>query len=526
MSGLIHIDGATATLSGMTTPAAHLKECLSFWHPGRFYSRAFRDGRWDGRVNLARGNEFPAGFARRVRKHLRRKGIEVSIRSTGSAPIDASRFDGDYLTGIKMWPHQIEAVHAMLANPRGVLKEPTGSGKSAMMAAAARMFWEECGWRSLVVVPKKGLVTQTQAAFSAFYDDEITVGIAGDGIREEGPITIATAQTLAHFLPRTVNRKAKNGRKAWREHYDGDEWLIDLLANTDVLFLDECHHTSSDSWNKIADACPAKRRYGLSGTPLQDRTLNDVKLEGSTGPIIHSSDSVGLIRDGLSAKPKIVMVTSENASDKLARVPYATKTGKPKMRAPAYRDAYQSAIVNSPKHNRAVVASVMWLLRNKRRVLVLCRLKAHFLKLAEMLQEDGIEAACLWGNSHTEERDEAKQMFASGMIRCILATTIFDEGEDVKGIDAIVLAEGVSANTSALQRIGRGMRRDSSDVWVVDIVPIGSDVLIEHAARRCDVYEKEGYEVVVLDRWPKSLRRIPPADLLPFNAWEVAVASD
>ena len=151
---------------------------------------------------------------------------------------------------------------------------------------------------------------------------------------------------------------------------------------------------------------------------------------------------------------------------------------------------------------------------------MLCRLKKHFARLAEGIQDLGIEVACLWGNTHTAERDEAKQMFADREINVILATTIFDEGEDVRGIDAIVLAEGVSTNTSALQRIGRGMRPDSEDVWVVDFVPLGSSVLTEHAARRADIYEGEGYEVEVVESWPKRLDASrPPKDLLPFASW-------
>ena len=506
MSAVIRIEGAEARLLEITAPAAHLKECLSFLHPGRRFVAAFKQGRWDGYVCLANGNRFPSGFAERVRKHLAKAGHPCRIEEADAGPLDASRFDADYLHGIRLYDHQMSAVRAILAHPRGFLKEPTGSGKTAMCAAAARMFWEQKGWRSLVVVPRKGLARQTRDAFDRFYGGEIEVGIASEGARKPGAIVIATAQTLIHFEDRKVTKT--QGSRSRKVEVEGDDWLRELIETTNVIFFDECHRTSSESWQRIAQACPAFRRYGMSGTPLTEHELDDLRLEGATGPLIHQSEVTKLIEGGLAARPKIVMVAAEGSSEVLEN------------ESAKYRDAYNEAITESIAHNNAVALAVRWLIDRKRRVLVLCRLKQHFVNLATMFVDDGIEMAALWGDTDTASRVEAKEMFARQEIECILATTIFDEGEDVRGIDAIVLAEGVTANTSALQRIGRGMRRDSSDVWVVDFVPLGSDVLIEHASKRAAIYESEGYEVRVLESWPKDSPSLPPADLLPFETWD------
>lgn len=515
MSALITIDGATARLSGVPAPAGILRECLSWLHPGRFFNQGFKQGRWDGRVCLADGNRFPAGFTARVRRHLVLQGIKTRVSARGASAVDSSFLTPDYLHGITLRDYQLEAVRTMLSKPRGALKEPTGSGKTAMIAAAARLFWEEKGWRTLVVVPKKGLAGQTRKALMRFYDGEVKVGIAGDGHRVSGAIVVGTAQTLAHFEPRTIKERGKRARKV-----PPDPWLTDLIAKTDVLILDECHRAKSDQWQRIAQACPAVRRYGLSGTPLQEVEFNDIKLEGQTGPLVHETRASSLIERRLSARPKILMVAATNASQRVQQVVNTDSRGRTSLRDPDYRQVYNAAIVESERHNRSVLACIKWLHDRKRRILVLCRLKAHFIRLAEGLQDLGVEAACLWGNTQTEERDEAKAAFAAGEIRCILATTIFDEGEDVRGIDAIVLAEGVSVNTSALQRIGRGMRPDSDDVWVVDFAPLGSKVLTEHAAKRAEIYEGEGYEVEVLEDWPARLNPDkPPANLLPFETW-------
>tara|TARA_R100001086_G_scaffold192515_4_gene109747 strand:- start:4646 stop:6223 length:1578 start_codon:yes stop_codon:yes gene_type:complete len=518
---LIRIQGATATLSATPLPpATHLAKVLRVKHPGARFNRAYRDGRWDGYVSLATANRFPAGFAYRVARHLREEGVsEVRIKAQGGKPLDASVVDEDYLRGIRLWPHQLGAIRAALANPRGILEEPTGSGKTAMIAAIARVGWEQRGLRCLVVVPKKGLAHQTREEFERFYGDEITVGIAGDGHREEGSITIATAQTLINFQ----DRMRKKGRK--KELVEGDPWLRELIESAGMLIFDECHRTSSKSWQEIAEACPAQRRYGFSGTPITNVEWDDLRLEGATGPCIHRTDPASLIEKGLSARPRIVMLMSDEVSgpELVHEIPSPKKGRKPRSRPVDYPTAYQLGVVANDKHNEAIVASARWMAERGRRVVVLCRRKEHFARLAELFEQHRVRFAALSGDSPSDERAHAKNDFREGEIDVLLATTIFDEGEDLKGVGGLVLAEGVKALTSNLQRIGRGMRRDTEDLWVVDVVPTCHPTLTAHALQRCTDYERVGYDVQVQEDWPRRLPRRLPEDLLPFERWEEAL---
>ncbi len=514
----ITIDGATATLSGVSVPAAQLRGCLTFLHPGRFYNRAFQQRRWDGTVKLFDGASFASGFAARVSQHLRDQGIACRILARGGGKIEPTADFGEgYLPGVQLWKHQLEAIRTLLAKSRGVLAEPTGSGKTAIMAAACRLFYEQKGWRSLIVVPKRGIAAQTRDAFRRFIP-AVDIGLVSDGHREDGQIIITTAQSMIGSQPRGSGRKKK----------PGDEWLAERLHATDVLFLDECHHGSSTQWQEIASDCPALRRYGVSGTPLSGTELSDVKLEGQTGPVIHLTTSSDLIEAGIVAHPKIAMVMADEASQpkvrKVAKLEMVRGRARASMQDPDYRMVYDTCLSASSRHNSAVTLAVRWLLEQKRRVLVLCRIREHFAYLERLLTESGVKLAALCGDTPMAERDEAKRAFADKEIDCLLATTIFDEGEDVRGIDAIVLAEGVTAITSILQRIGRGMRRDSDDVWVVDFVPLGSKLLTEHARKRCTVYEDAGFGVEVVEDWPARASS-PPKDLLPFLRWESADAT-
>jgi len=79
----------------------------------------------------------------------------------------------------------------------------------------------------------------------------------------------------------------------------------------------------------------------------------------------------------------------------------------------------------------------------------------------------------------------------------------------------------VKVNTNVIQRIGRALRAKKIDntAWIVDIVPLAGKKLIEHAFERCKLYEREGYEVRLVEEWPAHTTKEDPADMLPFETW-------
>lgn len=526
----IYVRGAWAELQCSDAEDV-LESCLSFKHPSPWYSKAFREKRWDGKVRLFDKNDrFPAGHTPRVVEHLQDLGREVFVSGyEDKRDIDLSGFERDWLPGIELWDHQWDATVTMLGHKRGVTKSPTGSGKTEDIFAVASYLWDQRNWRSLIVEPTKGLMRQTYERACAYFEDWISIGMAGDGERIEGNIVVATGQTMQHWKP---TRRKGRIRPA-------DSWLREILKSYEVLFLDECHRASSDMWYDIAMNSAAVRRYGFSGTPIKDSEIDDMKLIGATGPIIFDVDATGLIEKGLAAKPKIVMVMSKNASgpsieaaveddyereaarlkEEHAKKKRATKKKAPEPRK--YQLAYKRGIIHNDVHNRAVVRGAQWMVDRGRKTLLLCRYKEHFDILAQMLEADGTQFVGVWGQTDNSDRDHAKEAMGDGRVNLVLATGIWDEGEDIPGVNGIVLAEGVKATTNSRQRVGRGMRGDTEDVWVLDFVPTCDDTLQEHAAQRAEAWEGEGYEVIVWRDWPEG-----DADLhLPFERWDEEYAA-
>ena len=530
----IYVRGAWAELHN--APEGALEACLSFAHPYPWKVRAFKEGRWDGKIRLFERatNKFPAGLTEHVVAHLNELDRDVFVTGLESKkPLDLSRFTRDYLPPVGKFrefrDYQFDAVIAMLRNRRGIIKSPTGSGKTEMIFGAAAYLWEECNWTSLILTPTKGIMHQTYERACAYYDDWISVGMAGDGERIEGKVIVATGQTMQQWKP-------KRGKRGLRP---ADAWLRELVKETDILFLDECHKASSETWYDIAINAGAKRRYGFSGTPLKDNEIADMKLIGATGPVLFEVAANVLIDEGFAAKPKIVMVMSDNVSgpdleqlvsdeieriDQQRRTEIANKVEK-KKRTPAanvYQIAYNLGVKFNDQHNRAVARGAQWMVEHGRKTLLLCRYKEHFDQLAALLDEQGTDFLGVWGQTSNDDRAHAKAAIGDGRTQLVLATGIWDEGEDIPGVNGIVLAEGVATSTNSRQRVGRGMRGDTEDVWVLDFVPTCHKMLLEHAAKRADAWEGEGYDVLLWRKWPDGDGELD----LPFERWDEEFARD
>jgi superfamily II DNA or RNA helicase len=80
----------------------------------------------------------------------------------------------------------------------------------------------------------------------------------------------------------------------------------------------------------------------------------------------------------------------------------------------------------------------------------------------------------------------------SGYPGIVIASTIFDEGIDVRPLDALILAGAGKSSTRALQRIGRVIRsyQNKQDAIVIDFF---DDVkyLRAHSKRREKLYKSE-----------------------------------
>jgi superfamily II DNA or RNA helicase len=74
------------------------------------------------------------------------------------------------------------------------------------------------------------------------------------------------------------------------------------------------------------------------------------------------------------------------------------------------------------------------------------------------------------GTHDVGERKEIVAKYESGVSPILIASAIFDEGEDIRNVGSVVLASGGASLVKVVQRIGRGVR--AKDKEIGNYVPI------------------------------------------------------
>ena len=141
----------------------------------------------------------------------------------------------------RLTPEQASAAEAMLKHDNGVLAATTAFGKTVVAASllAARRA------NTLILVHRLQLMEQWVERLGAFLDlPTSAIGQIGGGKRKPtGVVDVAVIQSLVR----------------------GDE-VDDIVADYGHLIVDECHHLSAVSFEKVARRAKIKYVLGLSAT--------------------------------------------------------------------------------------------------------------------------------------------------------------------------------------------------------------------------------------------------------------------
>ncbi len=185
----------------------------------------------------ASGLSLPRGGIVRAREVLEDAGCDVdSIDERTDGDPELWMPDGGYTHRLKMRDYQTLVGDAIVEWEQGLVKSPTGSGKtSAMIAAAVRV-----GLPTLFVVHTGALLEQWVTRLAIELNIERpAIGILGDGKKRILPITVGTQQTLCRCVPLIRDRFGFVG-------------------------YDEVHLFAASTFAKLVDEMPARFRIGVS----------------------------------------------------------------------------------------------------------------------------------------------------------------------------------------------------------------------------------------------------------------------
>lgn len=190
--------------------------------------------------------------------------------------------------------YQLDAINGFMSHPQGLQELATGAGKTIITATLSALC-EPYG-RTLVIVPNKGLVVQTE-------EDYINVGLDvgvyfGDRKDLNKTHTICTWQSL-----NILDKKSKGVT---------DEevlTLAELLDGVTCVIVDEVHMAKADVLKNLLsqNLCNAPIRWGLTGTiPKED--INFHSILATLGPVVNRISAHALQEKGVLSQCHVNVV--------------------------------------------------------------------------------------------------------------------------------------------------------------------------------------------------------------------------
>ena len=177
------------------------------------------------------------------------------------------------MTASALWPFQADVVRAARAALRhhksiGIVS-PTGSGKTRIAGEIIQQIYRQLGDKrggvGLFLVHRKELITQTQNTL-----DRLGLGDAY-GVIQSGRAGTPWAPLQIGSIPTMVRRLHQM------------EWL-----EPRVIFIDEGHHATAATWEKVIARWPKAYKIFLTATParLDDKGLGNLIDHLVIGPQI------------------------------------------------------------------------------------------------------------------------------------------------------------------------------------------------------------------------------------------------
>ena len=270
--------------------------------PGARYLPAVRLGRWDGKVSYFQlGGSSYVNLLPEIIPILEKFNYDIELDDQREysttfefEQVTESTFShiawgkGHPMEGqpMVMRDYQVEVINRFLANPQCIQEIATGAGKTVITAALSNAVAPY--GRTIVIVPNKSLVTQTEKDYINMQQD---VGVFFGDRKEWGrQHTICTWQSLNVLLKNTKNSV-------------GDVTIQEFLEDVVCVIVDEVHMAKADALKTLLTGVMSRvpLRWGLTGTvPKEPYEFQALKC--SLGPVINQLSASELQDRGVLAQ--------------------------------------------------------------------------------------------------------------------------------------------------------------------------------------------------------------------------------
>lgn len=473
-----------------------LEQKLSFRPQGFMFSPAFNrwiknsEGRpirraWDGWKrqfwsSKRNGTYFSTGLLSMVIEYLNKENIPFVISDLREKP--DSNFEVEHSGVIQYRDYQERCIHTACNKSRGIIQAATGSGKTVISAGIIEQLKVA---PFMFFVTSIDLLEQAKESFEEFLrfkDSSLKVGQIGGGVIDIQDVNVCTIQTVVRALDKKWDKKYKfdtedTDDKTPIEQYKDD--IKDVIRESKGSICDEVQHWRADTCQLVArELKSAYYTYGMSATPYREEG-DDMMIQACFGKKIEVITATELIEhpEQYLVRPYIKMVHIKGQRSKFKQ----------------YQSIYKDRVVENKYYNGCIANIANAYIDNDRLVLVLVQQIDHGKELAHMIKG----AEFLSGKSSKKKRSQGLKNLRNHYIRCIVSTTIFDEGIDVRPLDTAILAGQGKSSVRAMQRVGRICRpytysdgRKKERGTVIDPV-IHEKYIFDHSREREKMYHTE-----------------------------------
>ena len=481
------INYATIKVISEQDVALEISEGFKFLVPGYKFMPGFKNGSFDGYINLFNlgSRTMGAGLLGRLQKFLDDRDYEYTVDTMDCE--DKLNLDDsnvlEYMESLNLHArgeplvirnYQVLGVKTALNERTCILNATTGSGKSMILYSISRYITETLGGRVLVIVPTVGLTTQLKSDFKDYsshngYDVESNFHMISGGIDKNvnKKIVVSTFQSLKD-IPAA--------------------WLNSFMA----IIADEGHKITAGSFKAIYDkASKVPYRLACTGT-VHDTKCNLLQMESITGPVFEIATAKDLIAAKQLVPLKVKGISLNYPKDICKQF---TKV--------EYEDEIKWVTTNPKRNNFLTKLAISC----KGTTLVLFRFVEHGKLLYNKIKEAvGDTREVYYVDGEVGKDDREKFRLASSMSDAILVFSYATSsaGINMPALENIIIAHPIKSRITYLQSIGRGLRLKEGKEFCT-LYDIGDNLshkskvntTYSHFGHRLETLAKEGYEFTI-----------------------------
>jgi len=304
-----------------------------------------------------------------------------------------------------------------------LLYHATGTGKTVTAVSDAK----RVGKRTLFLAHTKELITQAKKTFDTLWPQSRTGLYAAEQKARDSYVVCGSVQSVARNL----------------EDFKPEEF--------GYIIVDECHHGTAKTYQKILGHFRPEFTLGLTATP--ERMDGEDLLELFRN-VAHKLDL------------KTAVERSELAPVRCIRIKTNVDLSSVRINGVKYNTQDLENKLFVPERNRIIVDTYCNYVKDRKTV-IFCASVKHAEEVAVLFKKRGISSAAVSGTTKSRCRAEILESYEHGEVNVLCACDLLNEGWDSPRTEVLFMARPTMSKTVYLQQLGRGMRKQTGKEYLM-----------------------------------------------------------